>query len=136
MLFLWVFGDNVEGHFGHVSYLLFFLIGGVAAGACHVFANPASVVPTVGASGAIAAVMGAYFILYPRAWIFSRVVFVPWVPLPIPALVYLALWFGLQLASATSREPVNAVAWWAHTGGFGFGALAVLALGRRSAKRG
>jgi membrane associated rhomboid family serine protease len=133
MIFLWVFGDNVEGRLGHVGYLLFFLIGGAAASACHVVANPTSVLPTVGASGAIAAVMGAYFILYPRAWIISRIVFVPWVPLPVPALVYLALWFGLQLMSATSVDDVSPVAWWAHTGGFGFGVLAVLALGRRPA---
>jgi len=131
MIFLWVFGDNVESRFGHAGYLLFFLIGGAAGSACHVAANPASVTPTVGASGAIAAVMGAYFILFPRAWVISRLIFLPWIPLPIPALVYLALWFALQVVNSATPEAVSPVAWWAHMGGFGFGVLSVLALGRR-----
>ncbi len=68
MVFLWVFGDNVEDRFGHLRYALFYLAGAVFAGAAQLAANPTSVVPTIGASGAIAAVMGAYFVLYPRAW--------------------------------------------------------------------
>lgn len=134
MLFLWIFGGNVEDRLGHVGYLGFYLLGGVFAGAAHVAAHPESVVPTIGASGAIAAVMGAYLLLYPRAWIVS---FIPpffWLQFRVPALLYLALWFAMQIYMgnrALADDPTaGGTAWWAHAGGFVFGAAAVLWIGR------
>ena len=135
MLFLWIFGGNVEDRLGHLGYPLFYLAGGVIAGLTHVAANPASTVPTIGASGAIASVMGAYFVLYPRAWIVS---FIPpffWLQFQIPALLYLLVWFSLQVymgslaLEASSNEA--GVAWWAHAGGFAFGLATIVAIGRR-----
>ena len=131
MLYLWIFGDNVEDRLGHVRYALFYLLGGALAGAAHVAASPDSVVPTIGASGAIAAVMGAYFVLYPRARIISVVLLIFWIRvISIPAFLYLALWFALQLLSGTvelggASATDGGVAWWAHAGGFAFGMSAV-----------
>ncbi|MFQ5699178.1 MAG: rhomboid family intramembrane serine protease [Myxococcota bacterium] len=142
MLYLWIFGDNVEDWLGPGRYLLFYLGGGVAAGLAHVAANPGSVVPTVGASGAIAAVMGAYLVLYPHARVQSLILVVIFVRiLPIPAWVYLGIWFAQNLlyGSATlnaSSAIQGGVAWWAHAGGFAFGALVALTLGRRPFARG
>ena len=139
MLFLWVFGDPVEDRLGRLHYLGFYLAGGALAGLAHVAAHPHSTIPTIGASGAIAAVMGAYLLLYPRAWVVS---FVPpffWWQFRVPALLYLVAWFGLQLymGSLALREPTptSGVAWWAHAGGFAFGVATVVALGRRAARR-
>jgi hypothetical protein len=136
MLFLWIFGDNVEDRFGHAGYALFYLAGGVFANLVHVMAGPRSVIPTLGASGAIAAVMGAYFVMYPRARIRSLVWLGFWLTTAsIPAVVYLAVWFGLQLLmgmSAPADPQQGGVAWWAHTGGFAFGAGAILLLGRQA----
>jgi membrane associated rhomboid family serine protease len=135
LLFLWIFGDNVEDRFGHVGYACFYLLGAFAAGAVHVAANPASLIPTVGASGAIAAVMGAYFLLYPRAWVTSIVPPFFWIQFRVPALLYLAVWFGMQLymgrSSLEAAGGSAGVAWWAHAGGFAFGLLAIVLLGRR-----
>jgi len=131
MLFLWVFGDNVEDRFGHLGYLGFYLVGGTFAGAAHVAANAASTVPTIGASGAIAAVMGAYFLLYPRAWITSVVLPLFFLQFKVPALFYLAFWFGLQLYWATAEQGGSMVAWWAHTGGFVFGFATIVFCGRQ-----
>ena len=136
MLFLWIFGDNVEDRLGHLGYALFYLAGGAFAGLAHIASDTSSIIPTVGASGAIAAVMGAYFLLHPRARIDS-LIFVGFfiTTASIPAIIYLALWFLMQLfmgaASAAAPGHGGGVAWWAHTGGFGFGALAVPLLGRR-----
>jgi membrane associated rhomboid family serine protease len=138
MLFLWVFGDNVEDRFGHLRYALFYVAGAVFAGAAHLIAHPSSVVPTIGASGAIAAVMGAYFVLYPKAWVTS--VFLPffWIRFSVPALLYLAVWFAMQLQRGTAalggEASAAGVAWWAHAGGFAFGALAIVAFGRRGGR--
>src|ERR1700689_4220369 len=128
MLFLWIFGDNVEDHLGHFNYLVFYLLSGVAAAIAHILLNLNSRLPTVGASGAIAGVMGAYFILYPRArvltWFF---VFVLW----IPAWIVLGYWFVLQFfagAATLSMGPgrdVGGVAFWAHVGGFLSGMLMI-----------
>jgi rhomboid family protein len=138
MLFLWIFGDNVEDRMGHLGYALFYLAGGVAAGAAHVLANPGSVVPTVGASGAIAAVMGAYVVLYPESRIETLViaVFVIRV-IAIPAFVWLGLWFAIQVLSGGmgGRADHGGVAWFAHIGGFAFGAAVVLVLGLRNPPR-
>ncbi len=122
MLYLWIFGDNVEDSLGHGKYLLFYLIGGVIASLAHIFTNPQSQIPTVGASGAIAAVLGAYLVLYPR----SRVL--TFIPLgffmrltSVPAVIVLGLWFVLQLFSGVlslGAADVGGVAFWAHIGGF------------------
>ncbi len=139
MLFLWIFGDNVEDRMGHAGYTLFFLTGGALAGAAHVVANPASVVPTIGASGAIAAVMGAYLVLYPRARIESLVLFglsLRW--LSVPSIVYLIAWLALQLLQGSlslGEAQTGGVAWWAHAGGFLFGAALVSVLGLRAPPR-
>jgi membrane associated rhomboid family serine protease len=130
MLFLWIFGDNVEDRFGHLGFLAFYLLGGVAAALAQVAADPASTVPTIGASGAIAAVMGAYLVLHPGARIHSLVLLGFWITTAeVPALVYLGIWFAMQLLHSGGG---GGVAWWAHIGGFAFGVLAVGVLGRRS----
>jgi membrane associated rhomboid family serine protease len=141
MLFLWIFGDNVEDWLGSGRYLLFYLAGGVLAALAHVFTNATSLLPTVGASGAIAAVMGAYLVLHPRAQIQSLIILLFYVRIvPVHAWVYLGFWFALQLVSGTQTlgEPGEArggVAWWAHAGGFAFGALCAVTLGRRPLRR-
>jgi membrane associated rhomboid family serine protease len=127
MLYLWIFGDNVEDRFGHLPYLLFYLGGGVFAATAQLVSHPASTVPMVGASGAIAAVMGAYFVLFPRSRIESLVIFGFWVEMiSVPAVFYLAIWFAMQILSgvftlASSGGAQGGVAWWAHAGGFAFG---------------
>jgi membrane associated rhomboid family serine protease len=140
MLFLWVFGDNVEDAIGHVSYLFFYLLAGIAAAAVQILVDTGSGVPMVGASGAIAGVLGAYVVLYPRATIAAVIFpFVFWV-LPIPAFVLIGLWFFLQLlygaaAIGTAVGASEGVAWWAHIGGFLAGLLLVWAFrGRRSTR--
>jgi membrane associated rhomboid family serine protease len=118
MLFLWIFGDNVEDFFGHIPYLLFYLVCGISAGLLHVLFNLNSPLPAVGASGAISGVMGAYALLYPRARILTLVfIFL----VPIPAIFILGYWFLLQFLggiSAMGAAATGGVAWWAHVGGF------------------
>lgn len=127
MWMLWLFGDNVEDRFGHLRYLLFYLLCGLGAAAAHYFTEPASVIPTVGASGAIAGVMGAYLLLYPRARIVTLVVLVVFVQMvEIPALVFLGLWILTQVWSGTMTfgdAQAGGVAFWAHVGGFAAGVL-------------
>lgn len=127
--FLWVFGNNVEDGMGRGRFLAFYLLTGLAAAALHVAVDPGSIVPTVGASGAISGVMGAYLMQHPRAPVRT------WVPpiflFNLPAWVFLIYWFGLQLLGglpglAPARgEPSGGVAFWAHVGGFVAGALLV-----------
>jgi membrane associated rhomboid family serine protease len=120
---LWIFGDNVEDRMGPVRFLFFYLLCGFAAGVVHCLANPGSTLPTVGASGAIAGVMGAYFFLFPRSRV---IVIVPILFFPfffeMPAVIYLGFWALTQLFSGTlslaTAESVGGVAWWAHVGGF------------------
>lgn len=122
---LYIFGDNVEDRLGHFHYLLFYLICGIASGVSHLLLNMNSNVPTIGASGAIAGVMGAYFILHPRARILTLIpiFFIPYF-LEIPAYLFLGLWFVLQFISAAgSHAQAGGVAWWAHIGGFVFGII-------------
>ncbi len=122
---LYIFGDNVEDRLGPFRYLLFYLICGVASGVSHLFLNLQSNVPTIGASGAIAGVMGAYFILHPRAKILTLIpiIFIPYF-LEIPAYFFLGIWFILQfINAAASQGQAAGVAWWAHIGGFIFGIL-------------
>ena len=125
MLYLWIFGDNVEDELGHGRFVAFYLICGVAAGLAHVFMNPASTIPTIGASGAIAGVMGAYFVLYPHSRILALLpLFVFWNVVEVPAIFFLGLWFVMQFFSgvgsiaAGARATGGGVAFWAHVAGF------------------
>lgn len=120
MLFLWIFGDNLEEEFGHVGFLLFYLACGVLAGGAHVLADPISVVPTVGASGAIAGVMGGYLLLFPKARVDVLIIFVILFKVfPLPAWVMLGVWFALQVFSGVAVDTSGGgVAYWAHAGGF------------------
>lgn len=128
MLYLWIFGDNVEDRLGHLGYLIFYLAGGAAAAATHILLNPTSQVPMVGASGAIAAVLGAYLIFYPnaRVYTFIPIGFFARVRM-VPAVVVLGLWFLLQLFSGfmslDEGAATGGVAFWAHIGGFVFGLI-------------
>ena len=127
MLYLWIFGDNIEDRLGHLNYLLFYLAGGVFAAFAHYFTNPTSVIPTVGASGAIAAVLGAYLVIYPqsRVYTFIPIGFFARLRL-VPAVVVLTLWFIMQLFSGVGSLGMGdqgGTAYWAHIGGFVFGLL-------------
>ena len=122
MLFLWVFGDNIEDAMGHARFVVFYLLGGVAAGLLQTLADPASPVPTIGASGAVAAVMGAYLILHPRAKILVPIVIFP---VYLPAVFLLLLWIGFQVFTAITGGG-GGIAWWAHIGGFAAGALLIV----------
>ncbi|MFZ0198054.1 MAG: rhomboid family intramembrane serine protease [Candidatus Sulfotelmatobacter sp.] len=134
MWFLYIFGDNVEDYLGHFKYLVFYILTGLIAMVTQVAINVHSTVPTVGASGAIAGVLGAYFVLYPKArvltWFF---VFVMWVP----AAIILGYWFVLNFLSGTATalavqgQNMGGVAFWAHVGGFISGALLVKVFGER-----
>ncbi|MBN2024697.1 MAG: rhomboid family intramembrane serine protease [Pirellulales bacterium] len=117
MWFLWLFGNNVEDRLGPVAYLLFYLVGGLVASACHWAVAPASVTPVIGASGAVAAVLGAYAITWPWARIHTLVWIVFLFVVDVPALVVLGIWFVGQVLSA-QRDAAGGVAWWAHVGGF------------------
>jgi membrane associated rhomboid family serine protease len=125
MLFLWIFGNNIEDYLGHGKYLLFYLVGGIAAALVHLLSGPSSLVPTIGASGAIAAVMGAYFFLYPRAKVQTLVFFIFITTIRLPAWVFLGIWFVMQLFEGTFGA-AQGVAVWAHVGGFLFGLLVAL----------
>jgi membrane associated rhomboid family serine protease len=122
MWVLYIFGDNIEDRMGSGRYLAFYLAGGLASGLMQALVDPSSTVPAIGASGAIAAVLGAYFVLFPGARVVTLIpIFIlPWF-VEIPALFYLGFWFVSQIYSGISA--VAGVAWWAHIGGFLFGAL-------------
>ncbi len=116
MLFLWVFGNNVEDIQGRAPFILFYLLCGVAASLTHIFLNPSSPVPMVGASGAVSGVLAAYLITFPYARVYTLFWFIIFVRVvPVPALFFIGLWFLMQLASMGSGGPV---AWGAHVGGF------------------
>jgi len=126
MLFLWIFGNNVEDHLGHIGFTVFYFVVGVAAMAAHYLADPGSTQPVIGASGAIAGVMGAYLVLWPRARVLTVIALLFFLPVYLPAAVLLAIWFGSQFV--TSFNPNSGVAWLAHVGGFVAGAGIALAL--------
>jgi membrane associated rhomboid family serine protease len=134
MLFLWIFGNNVEDSMGRVKFLAFYIVGGLAALALQVAVGPNSLAPTIGASGAIAAVLGGYIVLYPRARVLTLVfIILFFTVIELPALVMLGVWFAEQavvgaagLTTATGGG--SGVAYFAHVGGFVFGALAIRAL--------
>lgn len=130
MWFLYIFGDNVEDRYSHVGYAMLYLASGIAAGGLHYLSGPNSTVPTVGASGAIAGVMGAYIVMFPSArvitllplGVFSQII-------SVPAWLFLGFWFVFQLISASTADVGGGgVAWWAHVGGFATGLLATGAL--------
>jgi membrane associated rhomboid family serine protease len=131
MLFLWIFGDNVEDSFGHAGYLLFYLVCGVGSGLLHVLFNLNSPLPALGASGAISGVMGAYLVLYPGSRILTLVfIFL----VPIPAIFILGYWFFLQFVAGVSslgEIAQGGVAWWAHIGGFLLGLVVATTLRRQ-----
>ncbi len=127
--FLFIFGDNVEDRLGHALYLLFYLISGAGASLIHWATDPQSVVPTIGASGAIAGVMGAYFLLYPRAYVVTLVPLVFILEIVIlPAYVFLGVWFVLQFIQGSLSGTAAGVAWWAHAGGFLVGGTSLVAM--------
>jgi len=125
MWFLYIFGDNVEDQLGHLRYFAFYMLCGLASGISHLFLNWSSQIPTIGASGAIAGVMGAYFILYPKAKVLTLLPFFFFFPIiEIPAFVFLGIWFLFQFMSAAAPSAqVAGIAWWAHIGGFIFGII-------------
>ena len=128
MLFLWIFGDNLEDELGHVGFALFYLASGLGAAALQILPAPASTAPMIGASGAIAGVMGGYLLLFPRAKVdILFIFFVVFKIFQIPAWVMLAIWFGFQVFNgATTAAGGDGVAYWAHAGGFIVGLLLVL----------
>jgi membrane associated rhomboid family serine protease len=124
MLFLWVFGDNVEDALGHTRFLLFFILCGIASALAHTFIDTGSEIPLVGASGAIAGVLGAYIVLYPRARVW--VLLLLRIPVRLPAIWVLGAWIAFQFVSLSLiADESQPVAWWAHIGGFAAGLLLV-----------
>lgn len=120
MLSLYIFGDNVEDRLGPLRYSVFYLLCGLISGLTHVVLNPDSTVPTIGASGAVAGVMGAYFLLHPRARILTLIpiIIIPWV-VEIPAFFFIGIWFLIQVLNVSkSAAAASNIAWWAHIGGF------------------
>lgn len=116
---LYIFGDNVEEHFGSLRFTGFYILAGLISGGCHFFLNAGSPVPTIGASGAIAGVMGGYFLLYPSSRILTLIpiIIIPWF-IEIPAFIFLGVWFAIQFFNATGSGAGANIAWWAHIGGF------------------
>lgn len=128
MLFLWIFGDNLEDQMGHLPYLAFYLACGLLAEFAHIAADPASVVPTIGASGAIGGVMGGYLLLFPRARVDILLIFIIFFRVfAVPAWLMLGLWFVFQVAFGFGTPAdLGGVAYWAHAGGFVAGAVLTL----------
>jgi membrane associated rhomboid family serine protease len=142
MLYLWIFGDNVEDRMGHGRFLVFYLLCGTAAALAQTAVRPDSTIAMVGASGAIAGVMGAYFVLYPRSRIVTLVpLFVFMQVMEVPAILFLGVWFLLQFVSgvgsiaATAAEPAGGIAFWAHIAGFVAGISGVLVFRRPERQR-
>lgn len=128
MLFLWVFADNIEASVGNIRFLIFYLLGGLVSHAAHIYFNWESAIPTVGASGAISAVMGAYLVMFPTSRV--KVLFLVFF-FRIPAILFLGLWIWQQWLNGMASLDVSTaesagVAWWAHIGGFVFGVVAGL----------
>jgi len=131
MWYLWIFGDNVEDRLGHFTYLVFYLLCGLGAGIVHTALNPNTTVPSIGASGAIAGVLGAYVISYPFARVLTLIpIFIFIQVIEIPAVIVLGLWFVMQFLYGTASLALTGpnaggVAWWAHVGGFVIGIILV-----------
>ncbi|SPJ30224.1 Rhomboid protease GluP [Falsiruegeria mediterranea M17] len=130
MLFLWIFGDNMEDEMGHVPFLIFYLVSGVGASLLHVLASPSSTVPLVGASGAIAGVMGGYLLLFPKARVDILLILIIYFRVfSIPAFVMLGVWLGMQFLGGIGSNPdEGGVAYWAHAGGFFVGLILCIPL--------
>ena len=131
LLYLWIFGNNIEDRLGHLGFLVFYIVSGVAAAAAQIAPEPGSTIPMIGASGAISGVLGAYLVLYPRSRV---VVFIPisfMLLHEIRAFWLLIIWFAVQLISAVGAPDGAGVAWWAHIGGFVAGAIVALPLVKR-----
>jgi membrane associated rhomboid family serine protease len=139
MWVLFIFGDNVENRMGGTNYLIFYLLSGVAAALLQAFLLPTSAIPMVGASGAIAGVLGAYMLLFPQARVVSLVpILFIFTTVELPAVIFLLLWFGIQLLSGfltLGGATGSGVAWWAHIGGFLFGILTVFFFTQRRTTR-
>jgi membrane associated rhomboid family serine protease len=140
MLFLWIFGDNVEDRLGHVRFVAFYLLCGAAAVFAHVYMNPMSRVPTIGASGAVAGVLGGYFVLYPQSRVLALLpFFIVWEIVEVPAILFLGMWFLLQFfyvgLAAVRTGAEGGVAFWAHIAGFVAGMAGVVALRKPSRSR-
>jgi len=138
MWVLWIFGDNIEDHLGHFLYLIFYLVSGIAASFLHILFNPASTIPSVGASGAIAGIMGAYFMLFPSARVLTLVPIIFFFSfIWLPAWIVLGYWFVVQFLSgaatsiAYSHQTGGGIAFWAHVGGFVAGIVMIKILPQR-----
>jgi membrane associated rhomboid family serine protease len=141
MWYLWIFGDNVEDRLGHGGYIIFYLLCGIVAALGQIAVDPTSTLPTIGASGAIAGVMGAYFVLYPRSRVLTLVPLILWWEMfELPAIVLLGFWFLMQLYSAgaiavtAGTHGSGGVAFMAHVAGFVFGGVAMLVLRRQPSR--
>jgi membrane associated rhomboid family serine protease len=141
MLFLWIFGDNVEDRLGHLRFVAFYFLCGIAAVFAHVYMHPTSRVPTIGASGAIAGVLGGYFVLYPHSRVLALLpLFIIWEVVEVPAILFLGMWFLMQfyyvgLAAVRTGPEGGGVAFWAHIAGFVAGMAGVLVLRKSSRSR-
>ncbi len=136
MWFLWIFGDNVEDRIGPVRFLIFYILCGMAASLAHVINSPMSTIPTIGASGAISGVLGAYLVVFPHARVLTLFIIVVIVRIvEVPAFIFLIFWIGFQVLSAHASSGVynepGGVAWWAHIGGFAIGAGLIWIFKRR-----
>jgi membrane associated rhomboid family serine protease len=130
MLYLWIFGNNIEDRLGHIGFIGFYLVGGIAAAMTHILIQPDSMIPMVGASGAISAVLGAYMIIFPRARVVLLIWFIIFVrTIRVPAFLVLGLWFVMQL-SGILQTSSEGIAWYAHVGGFVAGIILILASGK------
>jgi membrane associated rhomboid family serine protease len=140
MLYLWIFGDNVEDRCGHARFLVFYLLCGFAAGAGQILMNPDSMIPTIGASGAIAGIMGAYFVLYPHSRVLTFIPFPLFNIVEVPAIFLLGFWFLMQLfnagtVAATAGTSGGGVAFAAHIVGFVFGVAGIFLFRKREPKQ-
>jgi membrane associated rhomboid family serine protease len=140
MWFLWIFGDNVEDRLGHFKFFVFYLLCGIGASLIHVFADPTSQIPTIGASGAISGVLGAYLVSFPHARVHTLfIIFVIIRFIEVPAYLFLGIWFLFQIVSGAGQGAAYGqqagVAWWAHIGGFVVGVVLVWLMGKRSGHR-
>lgn len=133
MLFLWVFGDNMEDQMGHLGFLAFYLASGLVAASAQFLSDPTSTIPMVGASGAIAGVMGGYLLMFPKARVDILIILIIiFRVIPVPAWIVLGAWFGIQLVQgAMTPTELGGVAYWAHAGGFAAGLLMTVPIWRR-----
>jgi membrane associated rhomboid family serine protease len=137
MLYLWIFGDNIEDRLGHVRYLIFYIACGFAATFAHAFVNPSSTLPAIGASGAIAGVLGAYLVLFPHTRVLTVIPIIFFITVrEVPAIIVLGLWFVIQFFTGVGSlgavgDDVGGTAYFAHIGGFLFGMLVVWLFGGR-----